>query len=300
MRKLLLSALLLFGFGCSTASSPYIRVSDEERNAVSTFRYGNFCGAYHPRFPNENPKERIEYLYQLEPMDDVDKSCRLHDHCYELEGHDSPICDYAFTATLSNLLNTGGAGQEAGLGFEQYRFECWSLVADITDAMGFKRHPNIIRVLFGPMVAAGHVLGQPMRSGGYPPEGGCNSSLQANWQAEFWEYVYRATCLQQHPSARAYSDFLSQNPSCATPPFDLAESLPTREERLQLIADWAFVYCIHRPTRSMRSQARILAECTPYITRIDLNRWRLNRTLRAYYRDEGSLFAISRVRLNFQ
>jgi hypothetical protein len=89
----------------------------EDRKKVSKyFKYGRFCGEYHPGIGPKNDSEAIALsteqreeiaikYYSLLPMDQIDEICQRHDVCWLLNTHDREKnyqlqCNDAFEAEL--------------------------------------------------------------------------------------------------------------------------------------------------------------------------------------------------------
>jgi hypothetical protein len=65
------------------------------------YRYGNFCGPQFPRFEKSwSADQRMAYIVSIDAMDSIDRACKWHDLCYEVNGHDNFSCDRDFSAFL--------------------------------------------------------------------------------------------------------------------------------------------------------------------------------------------------------
>ncbi|MCF6292608.1 MAG: hypothetical protein L3J04_04350 [Robiginitomaculum sp.] len=154
---LILSILLI---GCTTQSLVTSKFYKPEENVV--YRYGNFCGAYHPK--RLNGADNIAFFQQLKstkPIDDIDRACQAHDICYVTTKMDWSTCDsllqrslnpydYAVVDDRLNLITypqsppkpTGTevivTAFEKIKGSENSHYKCANLAKEISYAFSFK------------------------------------------------------------------------------------------------------------------------------------------------------------------
>lgn len=84
--------------GGGTLTSPFYR---PEPGVF--YRYGNFCGAQFPAYPEgATREERIAIAIEMRPVDSIDRACQAHDLCYEAHGHDAAYCDNMFFDALGH------------------------------------------------------------------------------------------------------------------------------------------------------------------------------------------------------
>jgi hypothetical protein len=109
--KLGIALTILAVFACTTGAASSQEVERERRpGGISRFfkpepgvlyRYGNFCGPQFPRFEREwSAQQRINYIVSIDAVDSIDRVCKWHDLCYEVNGHDNMDCDRNFSAFL--------------------------------------------------------------------------------------------------------------------------------------------------------------------------------------------------------
>lgn len=68
------------------------------------WKYGNFCGKGHPSIdPRLTPSAQIAQLQRIQPIDDVDRACQLHDICYTAASGPTGICDRVLTYNLHSI-----------------------------------------------------------------------------------------------------------------------------------------------------------------------------------------------------
>jgi len=107
--KILFAALVVVmatttpSFARRGVHSPYFR---PEPNVI--YHYGSFCGPQYPRFePGMTRQQRIARIRSIQPVDEIDRACKVHDLCYEQQGHDEIRCDFLIVQGLHTLrLNT--------------------------------------------------------------------------------------------------------------------------------------------------------------------------------------------------
>lgn len=135
---LALLGLAAFAAGCATTgggglTSQYVNTADGY-----FYKYGNFCGAGWPNYPEGNtPEQNIALLDGVEPLDDIDRVCRAHDRCYFEYGADNAQCD----KMLAELLRDHSMGttlMSTGSSFLQNEFngQCANLAGEILNAVG--------------------------------------------------------------------------------------------------------------------------------------------------------------------
>lgn len=71
------------------------------------WRYGYFCGEGHPELdrPELDKEQRIALYVQLEPHDDLDRTCQGHDICWIAHGHGNGTCNREFQKSLDYLYD---------------------------------------------------------------------------------------------------------------------------------------------------------------------------------------------------
>ncbi len=96
VRTWMLTALaaLFLTSGCASNVKSGCLSESFRPDAETLYRYGNFCGPGHP--VSEADPANIPALVALEPVDDIDRLCKLHDLCYARFGADNSHCDKAF------------------------------------------------------------------------------------------------------------------------------------------------------------------------------------------------------------
>ena len=68
------------------------------------WKYGSFCGKDHPTIdPRLTPSAQITQLQGIRPIDDVDRTCQLHDICYTAARGPTAICDRVLTYNLHSI-----------------------------------------------------------------------------------------------------------------------------------------------------------------------------------------------------
>jgi len=104
----LLSTLLY----TKTCKNPAVANDDLNKK----FRYGCFCGENYPNIKHHSNKsykdlnlsekeELIAKYLEIEPFDDIDRTCQMHDICYIKYGKKAKICDENIVSRLSELID---------------------------------------------------------------------------------------------------------------------------------------------------------------------------------------------------
>jgi len=94
---------------CATPNVAEEKISED-------FKYGCFCGKYHPNIEGNrsgiyreiDKKERlkvIEAYYKVKPYDDIDAICQQHDICYFYQGKNAKVCNDAIYDELHLLVD---------------------------------------------------------------------------------------------------------------------------------------------------------------------------------------------------
>lgn len=70
-------------------------------NSSSGFKfYGNFCGPSHPRLASTSRADKYRELATIQPVDELDATCKAHDMCYAQVALNSLYCDNVLMAEL--------------------------------------------------------------------------------------------------------------------------------------------------------------------------------------------------------
>jgi hypothetical protein len=123
--------------GCETVqglgvTSPYVNLDGY------AYKYGNFCGAGWPNYPEGNTAgQNIAFLDGIEPVDDVDRVCRAHDRCYFQYGADNSQCDQMLAALLRDQSqNQLMIATSASFLDNEFNGKCANLAGEILSAVG--------------------------------------------------------------------------------------------------------------------------------------------------------------------
>ncbi len=65
--------------------------------------YGEFCGPGHPNLDHIPLDQQSAAFEDLEPKDDIDRACKVHDECFAAKGYFDPDCDRSMVSTLKEL-----------------------------------------------------------------------------------------------------------------------------------------------------------------------------------------------------
>lgn len=101
VRLLCLVLIILFSqcmIGCGTRS--YLAQDEYKVSKNGYGRYGNFCGPGYPDSGTTDPLEDLKFLADREPYDLLDKTCKLHDMCYDEYPQDHAYCDRELVVNL--------------------------------------------------------------------------------------------------------------------------------------------------------------------------------------------------------
>jgi hypothetical protein len=156
-----LSAGASLAAGCETVqglgvTSPYVNLDGY------AYKYGNFCGAGWPNYPEGNtPEQNIVFLEGIQPLDDVDRVCRAHDRCYFEYGADNAQCDQM----LAELLRDQSQTQlmlASGASFldNEYNGKCANLAGEILSAVGQFKQAQTYTSIADNEEARNQLLGQ--------------------------------------------------------------------------------------------------------------------------------------------
>jgi len=63
--------------------------------------HGNFCGPNHPRLTSKTRIDALHELNAIQPVDEIDEACKLHDMCYANTSTGNMDCDLQLTNDLN-------------------------------------------------------------------------------------------------------------------------------------------------------------------------------------------------------
>ena len=71
-----------------------------EKIVPSQGYYGNFCGPGYPKIAYADTGEELRILHRIQPIDLIDRVCKLHDMCYSRFGNGNTQCDKDFLQNM--------------------------------------------------------------------------------------------------------------------------------------------------------------------------------------------------------
>lgn len=127
--------LLLLIASCGTKN---INTKTGEEGPSSYKFYGNFCGSGHPFVSATSANEELQLLAAIEPIDLIDKACKIHDMCYALYGTSNVECDINFLKNI-NIANKHIPYKKYG-SKKKKNIKCERVVDNIRGMMSLKTH----------------------------------------------------------------------------------------------------------------------------------------------------------------
>lgn len=165
----------------ASLTSPYFT----NASAKDPYRYGNFCGPMLPvgliDIPKDEFTRRGKFIADIEPLDDIDEACKVHDLCYERYGHDTVFCDNLMAAYSNHSsLRTSFSGNSAD------RWVCEALEIEIVSGVWLLKTVRVEDEYLNAATRRERFVGtsafaaMKLIGGGYPAEAGhCNKLPEA-------------------------------------------------------------------------------------------------------------------------
>ena len=131
---------ILFIAGCGIKSRNY--TYDNESSSGYGF-HGNFCGHDMPNVNARNAEEEISLLSNIDPIDLLDKACKIHDICYIKYEKYKHLCDDQLRENMEIIykkISGNTKKNRLNLNIEQDR--CLSMIGKIKRVFVVKNIPS--------------------------------------------------------------------------------------------------------------------------------------------------------------
>lgn len=273
-------AILMCLSGCAYDANPYVN-SVKPTGEKTVFRYGNFCG---PSLPDglsslgieTQRAERVQFIANIVPVDDIDAICKQHDLCYENMGHDNAFCDWSmhsstdvlslrFNRAAAQALSMSGISERnIAIADERTLRPCGRLADQMTSAFSIKYKRRGLSngwtsILYLPTKAALLALESTSAVGvdsedSYPTAGLCDD-LSIEGEALFELNLFKNCFIKIGEGNKYRRDFKSQYGGCNSLPTHLKNDVDSYDFE-EVEALWARNYCMQNARYNFRYEGR--------------------------------------------